>query len=117
VRIALDPKEIAQNPLQVGLSMNVTVDVSDESGRAISDTPRTAAQGAVASTNVFDSLQQNADAEVARIIASNGGGHAKAQASVASQTASAPTAAASGAGDKVASADTTTRHHKHHKQS
>ncbi len=115
VRIALDPKEIAQNPLQVGLSMNVTLDVADESGRAISDTPRTAAQGAVASTNVFDSLQQNADAEVARIIASNGGGHAKAQASAAPQAASAPTAVASG--DKVASVDGTTRHHKHHKQS
>ena len=117
VRIALDPKEIAQNPLQVGLSMNVTVDVSDESGRAISDTPRTAAQGAVASTTVFDSLQHDADAEVARIIASNGGGHAKAQATAAPQAASAPTAAASGAGDKVASADGSTKHHKHHKQS
>ena len=112
VRIALDPKEIAQNPLQVGLSMNVTVDVADESGRAISDTPRTAAQGAVASTTVFDSLQRDADAEVARIIASNGGGHAKAQASAAPQAAS-----AAGTGDKVASADgATTKHHKHHKQ-
>ena len=117
VRIALDPKEIARNPLQVGLSMNVTVDVADESGRAISDTPRTAAQGAVASTTVFDSVQHDADAEVARIIASNGGGRAKAQAAAAAQAASAPTAAASGAGDKVASADGTTRHHKHHKQS
>jgi len=117
VRIALDPKEIAQNPLQVGLSMNVTVDVADESGRAISDTPRTAAQGAVASTNVFDSLQHDADAEVARIIASNGGGRAKAQASAAPQATSAPTAAASGAGDKLASADGGIKHHKHHKQS
>jgi len=112
VRISLDPKEIAQNPLQVGLSMNVTVNVADESGRAISDTPRTAAQGAVASTTVFDSLSHDADAEVARIIASNGGGHAKAQAAAAPQAASAPT----GADAKVALADGTTRHHKHHKQ-
>ena len=112
VRISLDPKEIAQNPLQVGLSMNVTVNVADESGRAISDTPRTAAQGAVASTTVFDSLSHDADAEVARIIASNGGGHAKAQAAAAPQAASAPT----GADAKVALADCTTRHHKHHKQ-
>ncbi|KPL66787.1 hemolysin D [Erythrobacter sp. SG61-1L] len=29
VRVALDPKELAQHPLRVGLSMNVTVDVSE----------------------------------------------------------------------------------------
>ncbi|MEO5686330.1 MAG: efflux RND transporter periplasmic adaptor subunit [Burkholderiaceae bacterium] len=114
VRIALDPKEVAQNPLQVGLSMNVTVNVADESGRAVSDTPRTQAQGAVASTTVFDSLQHDADAEVARIIAANGGGRSRAQASA--QAASAPMAAAA-AGDKVASADIAGKHRKHHKQS
>jgi membrane fusion protein (multidrug efflux system) len=113
VRISLDPKEIAKNPLQVGLSMNVTVNVADESGRAISDTPRTPAQGAVASTTVFDSLQHDADTEVARIVAANGGGRMKVQASAAPQSASAPTAAASGGDDKVASV---TKHH-HHKQS
>ena len=114
VRISLDPKEIAQNPLQVGLSMNVTVNVADESGRSISDTPRTQAQGAVSSTTVFDSLQHDADAEVARIVAANGGGRAKVQASAAPQAAaaSAPTAAAA-ASVKVASA---AKHH-HHKQS
>ena len=116
VRISLDPKEIAQNPLRVGLSMNVTVDVSDENGRSVSDTPRTAAQGAVASTTVFDSLSHDADAEVARIIAANGGGRAKTQAAAAPQGASAPTASASGAGVKVASAEPS-RHHHHHRQS
>ena len=116
VRISLDPKEIAQNPLRVGLSMNVTVDVSNESGTSVESTPRTQAQGAVASTTVFDSLSHDADAEVARIIAANGGGRAKVQASAAPQApaASVPTAAASGTAVKVASA--TTRHH-HHKQS
>jgi membrane fusion protein, multidrug efflux system len=116
VRISLDPKEIAQNPLRVGLSMNVTVNVADESGTSVENTPRTQAQGAVASTTVFDSLSHDADAEVARIIAANGGGRAKVQASAAPQApaASVPTAAASGAAVKVASA--TARHH-HHKQS
>ncbi|MCK9688600.1 HlyD family efflux transporter periplasmic adaptor subunit [Scleromatobacter humisilvae] len=109
VRISLDPKEIAQNPLRVGLSMNVSVNVADESGRSVSDTPRTQAQGAIASTTVFDSLQHDADAEVARIVAANGGGRIKVQ--DAPVAASAPTAAASSV--KVASA---TRHH-HHKQS
>ena len=114
VRISLDPKEIAQNPLRVGLSMNVTVDVANESGTSVESTPRTAAQGAVASTTVFDSLSHDADAEVARIVAANGGGRAKVQASATlpAQAASAPTASAS-APEKVASA---AKHH-HHKQS
>jgi len=108
VRIALDSKEVAQNPLRVGLSMNVTVDVADQSGRAVADTPRT--QGAVASTTVFDSLQRDADAEVASIVAANGGGRIKPTATA--QTASAPAVAASGT-EKVASAAT----RRHHKQS
>jgi len=97
----------------VGLSMNVTVNVADESGTSVESTPRTQAQGAVASTTVFDSLSRDADAEVARIVAANGGGRMKVQANVTPTAASAPTAAASGAAVKVASA--TKRHH--HKQS
>ena len=91
--------------------MNVKVDVADESGRTIADTPRTQAQGAVASTTVFDSQQRDADAEVARIVAANGGGHIKATATA--QAASGPSAAAAAAPVKVASAG---KHH-HHKQS
>jgi membrane fusion protein (multidrug efflux system) len=111
VRIALDPKEVAQNPLRVGLSMNVKVDVSDESGSSVASAPRTPAQGAVASTTVYDSLQRDADAEVARIVAANGGGRIKPTATA--QTASGPTAAAAAAPVKVASG---AKHH-HHKQS
>ena len=112
VRISLDPKEIAQSPLRVGLSMNVAVDVADESGHAVASTPRTQAQGAVASTTVFDSLQHDADAEVARIVSANGGGRIKPTATA--QAASGPSAAAAATAPvKVASA---ARHH-HHKQS
>jgi membrane fusion protein (multidrug efflux system) len=103
VRISMDPKEIAKDPLRVGLSMTVTVDVADEGGATISETPRTSAQGAVASTTVFDALQHDADAEVARNIAANGGGRAAVKAPVA---ASAPVEAA-----KVASAEPATRRH------
>jgi membrane fusion protein (multidrug efflux system) len=35
VRIALDPKELAQHPLRIGLSMNVTVNTSDISGTVL----------------------------------------------------------------------------------
>jgi membrane fusion protein, multidrug efflux system len=111
VRISLDPKEVAQNPLRVGLSMNVKVDVADESGSSVASAPRTQAQGAVASTTVYDSQQRDADAEVARIVAANGGGHIKPTATA--QAASGPSAAAAAAPVKVASA---AKHH-HHKQS
>ncbi|HWU67399.1 MAG TPA: HlyD family efflux transporter periplasmic adaptor subunit [Stenotrophobium sp.] len=35
VRITLDPKEIAEHPLRIGLSMNVSVDVRDTSGPVV----------------------------------------------------------------------------------
>jgi membrane fusion protein (multidrug efflux system) len=70
VRIGLQPEELAAHPLQVGLSMDVTVNVHDLSGKTLADTPR---RQAVASTDVFDDLQRSADDRVRRIIASNGG--------------------------------------------
>jgi membrane fusion protein (multidrug efflux system) len=101
VRIALDPKEVAQNPLRVGLSMEVSVDVADQSGKSIADAPRPAQQSQVASTNVFDKTSQDADAEVARIIAENGGGRA---AVAKAQAAKAGTQTAATADAQVASA-------------
>jgi len=38
VRIALDPGELRQHPLRVGLSVNVSVDIADRSGSAIGST-------------------------------------------------------------------------------
>ena len=70
VRITLDPKELAEHPLRVGLSMDVTVDTQDQSGKSLSDTPRT---GAMASSAVFDSQQRATDAQVDQIIASSMG--------------------------------------------
>ena len=121
VRISLDSNEIAKNPLSVGLSMTVTVDVANQDGAMVSTTPRTAAQGAVASTTVFDSMQHDADAEVARIIAANGGGRAAVHGpATATSTPAGDTPTASADTDaKVASADAATgkHHHHHHKQS
>ena len=37
VRIALDPKQLAEHPLRVGLSMQVDIDVHDQSGAAVGD--------------------------------------------------------------------------------
>jgi membrane fusion protein (multidrug efflux system) len=119
VRIELDPKEIAKNPLRVGLSMEVSVDVADQSGKAVADAPRAAQQAVVASTNVFDKISKDADAEVARIIAENGGGHVAVARSQAAKPADDGGAVAARASDaQVASAGSGgsgghTRAHRH----
>ena len=70
VRVALDPAQLAQNPLRVGLSMEATVDVSQKDGKTLADAPRAAAQ---VQTTVFASLDSGADEEVRKIVAANMG--------------------------------------------
>jgi membrane fusion protein (multidrug efflux system) len=70
VRITLDPAELAQHPLRLGLSMLVSVDVAEAGGTTLAAAARSAP---VAQTAVFDVLTEAADAEVARIIAAHGG--------------------------------------------
>jgi membrane fusion protein (multidrug efflux system) len=65
VRVALDPQELAAHPLRVGLSMDVTIDTQDQSGKAIADAPRT---NGAAATRVFDAPNSAAEAAVQRII-------------------------------------------------
>jgi membrane fusion protein (multidrug efflux system) len=68
VRIALDPKELAEHPLRVGLSMEVEVDVADTSGTSLADAPRTAA---AYTTSAFTHDVEEADALVKKTIAAN----------------------------------------------
>jgi len=70
VRVTLDAKELAANPLRVGLSMEATVDVTEQGGKALSDAPR-AASGV--QTEVYALLDAQATAEISRIIAANAG--------------------------------------------
>lgn len=70
VRVALKPEEVKAHPLRVGLSMEVEVDVSQQDGPMLAQAPRV---GAERSTTVFDNLQADADARVARIISANVG--------------------------------------------
>ena len=70
VRVALDTAEVLKNPLRVGLSMEATVDVTDQSGKSLADTPRAASQ---LRTEVYAELDGQASAEVQRIIAANVG--------------------------------------------
>ena len=68
VRIAIDAKDLAEHPLRVGLSMDVTVNTEDGSGKSLADAPRTSP---AASTAVFDAQQEAADQRVERIITAN----------------------------------------------
>ncbi len=68
VRIALDPKEVAEHPLRIGLSMDARVDVSNTDGRMLADASRPASQ---TKTATFDEGQAAAEADVQRIIAAN----------------------------------------------
>jgi membrane fusion protein (multidrug efflux system) len=86
VRIRLEPREVAEHPLQIGLSMNAVVDTHDQSG------PRLAPLVAAApsyQTNVFAANDALAEARVHAIIAANeaGPGSAAARARLARQPA------------------------------
>ena len=69
VRIELLPDGLTAHPLRVGLSMDVTVDVRDVSGNTLADIQR---NRPIASTDVFDELQRDADTRVRQIVAANG---------------------------------------------
>ena len=74
VRITLDASEVAKNPLRIGLSMSVSIDTSDVSGKALSDAPT---RGSRLNTTVFDDIDRDIDATVGEIIAGNAGSRAR----------------------------------------
>jgi membrane fusion protein (multidrug efflux system) len=69
VRIALDPKQLEEHPLQIGLSMQVEVDTREREGARLPQV----AQAAEYSTDVFRALEGQADARVKAVIAANEG--------------------------------------------
>ncbi len=69
VRIALDPRELQQHPLRIGLSVVVRADLHDQSGPLISENVRAQEPGPIKSA----ALATNADAIIARIVAANSG--------------------------------------------
>jgi membrane fusion protein (multidrug efflux system) len=87
VRVTLDPKEVAEHPLRVGLSMDAKVDVSDTSGKALADAPRASS---TLVGEIADPAANAADEQVRKIIAANLGraprNNAPAKAQAASQS-------------------------------
>jgi membrane fusion protein, multidrug efflux system len=68
VRIVLEAAEVAKHPLRVGLSMEVRVDVHDQSGASVA---ATRPNEPVASTSIFSELDQGADERVNAIVSAN----------------------------------------------
>jgi membrane fusion protein (multidrug efflux system) len=91
VRIALEPSQLKANPLRVGLSMDVEIDVRNKDGQMLAEAPR---PNALAQTEVYSTLDKGAEAEVRRIIAANLG-----REPVAAPAAHRPGSAAPTAGD------------------
>ncbi|MDO1527435.1 efflux RND transporter periplasmic adaptor subunit [Fulvimonas sp. R45] len=67
VRISLDDKELDKHPLRVGLSADATVDIRDDRGPVLS----TAEALPAASTDVYDQVASQADAEADKVIRAN----------------------------------------------
>jgi membrane fusion protein (multidrug efflux system) len=68
VRIKLDPKEIEQHPLRIGLSMVAEVDTSDQSGDVLSRVQRHAP---IYSTAVFEKGYAEAERMIEKILTDN----------------------------------------------
>jgi membrane fusion protein (multidrug efflux system) len=69
VRIALDPNEIKDHPLRVGLSVSVEADVRDQSGPLITSR----VSGGTTRANTGEDSGPAADAMIAKILKANGG--------------------------------------------
>jgi membrane fusion protein (multidrug efflux system) len=86
VRITLDPAELAQHPLQLGLSMLVDVDTHERNGEP---KPKAARTAPAYQTKAYASLAELADQRVAAVIKANGG-DARAARRPAKETAAEP---------------------------
>jgi membrane fusion protein, multidrug efflux system len=68
VRIALNDQDLDKHPLRVGLSTEVTIDITDDHGAALAQAP---SDKPLAQTSVYDQMASKADAEADQIIQAN----------------------------------------------
>jgi membrane fusion protein (multidrug efflux system) len=68
VRIALDPRQVVEHPLRLGLSTRVEVDVRNSSGEQLATAPR---EKPVLATSAYEIDQHGIDDRIAQIIADN----------------------------------------------
>ncbi len=65
VRIGLDPRELRDHPLFLGLSMDINVDVHDQSGASLSGRPVWSAD---LQTNIYASQGEGVEVEIRKIL-------------------------------------------------
>ncbi|MGE5240851.1 MAG: hypothetical protein ACM3NI_04320, partial [Bacteroidota bacterium] len=70
-RIGLDPRELADKPLRVGLSMQVAIDTHDRAGNILARTP---VSGARYQTTIYADRTAAADKLIAAIVRANDAG-------------------------------------------
>ena len=68
VRIALDPRQVEQHPLRIGLSTRVEVDVRNSSGQQLASSPP---EKPILATDVYQVDEKEIDSRIAQIIADN----------------------------------------------
>jgi membrane fusion protein (multidrug efflux system) len=68
VRISLDPKELQERPLRIGLSMQVAIDTHDRSGEVLARTP---VSGARYQTAVYEESSAAIEQMIAAIVRAN----------------------------------------------
>jgi len=68
VRIALDDADLVKHPLRIGLSTDVTIDITDDAGNVLAQAP---IDKPVAETAVYDQVAAKADAEADAIVQAN----------------------------------------------
>lgn len=95
VRIGLDPRELADHPLFVGLSTDINVDVHDLSGASLAQRP---VWPAAMETDVYASQESGLDTEIQRILDKNLG---RAAAAASAPVASAYTAPAPSEAERI----------------
>ncbi len=91
VRIALDPHQLEEHPLRIGLSTRVEVDVRNTSGQQLATSPP---EKPILATTVYEVDQHEIDSRIAQIIADNAAASGKPAAGKA-----APSKAAAGKAD------------------
>jgi membrane fusion protein (multidrug efflux system) len=69
VRIALDPKQLEENPLRIGLSMVADIDISDDSGAQLTEFSNNLQ--ATYATRVYETAGHAAEDLVDKIIKAN----------------------------------------------
>ena len=68
MRIELDPKQVAEHPLRLGMSMSADVGIRDQGGKTL---PVAAPAKPVLTTQAYAKQLQDADARIDTIISQN----------------------------------------------